>query len=218
LVQEARELLQAGTTCVLFVPFRPADYKYISKLSDDRRRESFAQARDRAASVTGTVSPDQAWSFQSLDGSSYDANQALALSAFPDMNKRSNDLYQSYFIQALEDATGVNLNDNIGKSSKKPYYYAQKVCGGNVRCSDLGPAQKARIQAQTEAARGTISCAENPSDLVLPFTPGMLPSLRLCQCVGRKVLTLSRSEVNSIVLHAFFVSARGRKKLPCWLL
>jgi hypothetical protein len=123
--------------------------------------------------VTGTASPDKAWSFQSLDGSSYDANNALALSAFPNMNKRSEDLYQSYLIRALEGATGVNLNDNIGKSSKKPYYYVQKVCGGSAPCASLGPAQKARIQAQTEAARGTISCAQEATDLALPFTPGI---------------------------------------------
>ena len=168
-LQGARHLVQQEMVCVLFVPFRPADYTYVSTLADVRRRESFATARARAQAITQAALPDTLWNFETLDGSPYDAADALSLAAFPDMDNRTEDLYTTYLIAALMAATGVDLNDIIGKSSKMPYYYAHQLCSG-AACSSFTLGELASIQAQTSGARGTISCATEPTELALPFT------------------------------------------------
>ena len=50
-----------------------------------------------------------------------------ALSAFPEMDKRSDDLYSSYLNFCILSATTVDVNDSVGKSTRKPYYFVHTV-------------------------------------------------------------------------------------------
>jgi hypothetical protein len=189
-VQGARELQQAGPNCVAFVPFRPSDYSYVKGQASFRRRESFAELRVKANNITGQASVDGAWRFESIDGSMYNGEDAMALQALPFMNKRSYELYAAYMGQALLDATGADLNAKVGASSKKPYYMVQSVCSGSA-CAALTPAQRSNIQQRAESARATLSCAANPVDLALPFTEGAL--LGLCR------IMFARAQVSPIL-------------------
>ena len=158
------------------MPFQASDYGYIRSLANERRRESFALSRDRGRDTSGDVAADSPWSFDGLDGGQGDGDRQ-ALTAFPKMNKRSEDLYSAFFIASIKDATGVDVNDSVGKSSKKPYYFVQTVCDGN--CQELTPEERAGIDENARASRSVISCvdkdvlAEDPFSLPLPFTPGV---------------------------------------------
>lgn len=113
---------------------------------------------------------------QSIAGGQGDGSRQ-ALTAFPKMNKRSEDLFSAFFIASIEDETGVDVNDSVGKSSKKPYYFVQTICDGD--CQDLTGEERAGIDANARSSRSVISCfdkeklAEDPFALPLPFTPGM---------------------------------------------
>ena len=66
----ARTLHQAGNgVCLAFVPYRSDDYAYMRLLSDDRRRESFAAARDKCGQTGGAVPLNgEPWDFEGLNG------------------------------------------------------------------------------------------------------------------------------------------------------
>eukprot|EP00892_Ulva_mutabilis_P006948 jgi/Ulvmu1/4625/UM002_0356.1 len=170
-----RSLLQSDNVqCLAFVPFQASDYQYIRSLANERRRESFAISRSRGRDTSGEVSADSPWSFESLNGTESDGERQ-ALTAFPKMNKRSDDLFSAFFIASVEDETGVDINDSVGKSTKQPYYFVQTVCDGN--CQDLTPNERASVDANARSSRAVISCvdkeklAEDPFAIALPFTP-----------------------------------------------
>lgn len=172
-----RSLMQAqNVQCLAFVPFQASDYDYIRSLANERRRESFALSRDRGRDTSGDVSTDSVWSFETLQGGESDGERQ-ALTAFPKMNKRSDDLFSAFFIASIEDETGFDINDSVGKSSKRPYYFVQNVCDGT--CQTLTPEERASIDANARSSRSVVSCvdkaqlAEDPFALPLPFTPGM---------------------------------------------
>lgn len=96
LAQATRELLQAGagSTCVAYTPFRAGDYAYLQALADVRRRESFATARDRAGALSSSSVPASgaAWTLEGLAGDTYGPADAQALDAFPNLDRRTDDL------------------------------------------------------------------------------------------------------------------------------
>lgn len=65
-----------------------------------------------------------------------------ALTAFPEMDKRSDDLYSSYINECILASTGQDVNDSVGKSTKKPYYFVHTVCSTYSRCDQ----HRARIE------------------------------------------------------------------------
>lgn len=180
----SRSLMQSDNVqCLAFVPFQASDYEYIRTLSNERRRESFAISRERGQDTSGAVSADAPWSFESLNGTPNEGGRQ-ALTAFPKMNKRSFDLFSAFFIASVEDETGVDINDSVGKSTKQPYYFVQSVCNGN--CQELTPAERAAVDANARSSRAVVSCvdkvqlAQDPFAIALPFTPGpFTPAVKL---------------------------------------
>lgn len=163
-----------GATCVAYVPFRASDYEYMQGLAIESRRESFAAARERGTNVTGTVSADGPWTLEGLAGESYGGSGAQALSAFPQVDKRTDDVYQAFFIASIAAATGVDVADSIGQATQRPYYSVRSVCKG-ASCSSLSQQEWSQLQQEAGASRGVISCADtatlaaDPAALPLPF-------------------------------------------------
>lgn len=172
-----RSMLQSDSVqCLAFVPFQASDYQYIRTLANERRRESFALSRDRGRDTSGEVSADSPWSFESLNGTIGDGGRQ-ALTAFPKMNKRSDDLFSAFFIASVQDETGIDINDSVGKSTKHPYYFVHTVCDGN--CQQITPEQRATIDSNARSSRSVVSCVDkdelavDPFAIPLPFTPGV---------------------------------------------
>lgn len=55
------------------------------------------------------------------------AAEPQALQAFPKMTKRGDDLYTACLNAGLQEATDVDVNDSVGKSTRKPYYFVHTV-------------------------------------------------------------------------------------------
>lgn len=55
------------------------------------------------------------------------AAEPEALQAFPKMNKRADDLYSAFLNACMEEATGVDMSDNVGESTRRPYYFVHTV-------------------------------------------------------------------------------------------
>jgi hypothetical protein len=66
----ARNLFQAdNTVCLAFLPYRSTDYEEMWANTDKRRREGFADARDRCIESGGPLSTEgEPWDYQGLKG------------------------------------------------------------------------------------------------------------------------------------------------------
>lgn len=135
--------------CLAFVPYRSDDYEYMRWISDDRRRESFALARDRCTTISGSLPTDGApWDFEGLKGS-YPPPHALILmrAAF----------YVSYLICSCTlDLSGLGLRDEHAMKLCTSSFNALRTASASLNCEALHTASASLIFLPR--LNGPISC------------------------------------------------------------
>ena len=166
LLQVASAHSSGAQLCIAFFPFRAADYAFLQRLAWEQQTNGLSLAQDRAEAIRSAVQPSGHWQFEALDGSQYECADAQALQAAPALTAQAVNLYTTFLAEALQ-AAGQTMPDSAHSAVRAPFFYAQPVCTGKA-CEQLSASDRSDMLQLVDGARGALSCAMKPQQLLLP--------------------------------------------------